>query len=114
MKETLMNLKKREEAYLNAQKVGSDEYNYSMNRLLDIERQLRAIDETEETAKRREKEAKSEHRHRMFDHGIDILKVVGTGILLPVIGLVCMTAAEKEITFRGALSDYTKLFIPKK
>ena len=111
--ETLMKLKEREEAYLSMQTDGSEEYVKSAARLLDIDRQIQSIKEAEENAKRKEREVKSERRDRIFGRCIDVFKA-GAGVVLPIIGLVCMTAAEKDITFRGALADYTKLFIPKK
>ena len=80
--------------YLAAQEVGSDEYEQAFDCLMKLEEQLASL----ECSKTR--------------NVIEIVKTVGQ-IMLPLIGLVCITAFEKEGTFTTALRGYVNLFIPK-
>lgn len=100
-KRLVTELIERERAYLAEQETGSPEYCASQKRLMDLEKlaqEIRTGDVTWE---------------RIFKIALETIKVIG-GIVLPIIGLVCITAAEKDIAFTGALRDYTKLFLPKK
>lgn len=63
---------------------------------------------------RKEKQSKVEKRDRVIGHVLDGVKFVTTSVIIPVVGLVWITAAEKEITFTGALREYTKCFLPKR
>ena len=96
-KSLLTKLIERESEYLAKQEVGSEEYNKSLQRLMELEKQ----------------KTESPKSERVFRNVLETVKVA-SGIALPLIGLVCITATEKEYTFRGALRDYTKLFLPKK
>lgn len=87
----------REKAYLVEQEVGSEEYNASLHRLMELEKQM----------------SESPKSERLYRNILEGVKVAG-GVLLPIIGLVCITATEKDCTFTGALKDYTKLFLPRK
>lgn len=95
-KNLLMECIERENAYLADQEVGSEEYKASLKRLMDLEKQM----------------SESPKNDRVIRNVIEAVKVGGS-IVLPIIGLVCITATEKEYTFTGALKDYTKLFLPK-
>ena len=85
----------REREYLASLEVGSDEYVKSQERLMKMEQML------------------EERKDRIAKNVLDGVKTA-SGIALPLIGLVWITAAEKEITFVGALREYTKYFLPKK
>ena len=100
-KRLVMELVERERAYFAEQEPGSPEYCASQKRLMDLEKlakEMRTGDVTWE---------------RIFKIALETIKVIG-GIALPLIGLTCITAAEKEITFTGALKEYTRLFLPKR
>lgn len=103
----------RERNYLHGQEVGSEAYNESLKRLGALEDKLFDLEKLEFEAASKEKQLKDEKKDRLTKNVIEGVKVVG-GIVIPVIGLVWITATEKETTFCGALKDYTKLFIPKK
>lgn len=109
----LCEMRDRERDYLMGLEPGSDEYVKSQSRLLNIEKQLHEMDNTDSNLVVRKAEVKSERRDRITRNIIEGFKA-GAGIVLPLIGLVCITATEKDTTFTGALRDYTKLFIPKK
>lgn len=94
-KKSLMALKEREEKRLSSLEIGTEEYNGCFHRILEITKQL------------------GENEDRWLKNILDGAKVVG-GVVLPLIGLVGITAVEKDITFTGALRDYTKCFLPKK
>lgn len=61
----------------------------------------------------KDKQSKDEKKDRFIRNVLEGVKV-GSGIVIPIIGLVWITAAEKEITFTGALKGYASLFVPKK
>lgn len=84
----------RERAYLANQEVGSEEYNASLRRLMELETHLT--------------ERKSKVTTALIETG-----KVAANVALPLIGLVWITANERDITFTGALRDYTKYFLPK-
>ena len=109
----LCEMRDREREYLLMQDPGSEEYIKSQLRLLDIEKQLHEMDNNDAALVTKTAEVKSERRDRITRNIIEAVKA-GAGIVLPLIGLVCITATEKDSTFTGALKDYTKLFIPKK
>lgn len=94
-KNLLMEQIERETKYLAEQTVGTEEYVKSQERLMALQKQLTELDD----------------QTKRF--GLETIKVAG-GILLPIIGLIGITAAEKEITFTGALREYTKYFLPGK
>ena len=96
-KDILMELQEREKEYLADQEVGSEEYNASLHRIMSLEKQI----------------CESPKNDRLYRNILEGIKVIG-GVTLPLIGLVWITAAEKDITFTGALKDYTKLLLPKK
>lgn len=91
----LMEQYERERIHLAEQEEGSEEYVASLYRLMDIEKQL------------------ASHKEWVSRTALETVKVVG-GVVLPIVGLIGITAAEKEISFVGALRDYTKYFLPKK
>lgn len=93
----LQGLIEREKKYLAEQETGSEEYVASLKRLMELEKQ----------------ESESTKGERMYKNILEGVKVV-SGIALPLIGLVCITATEKDTTFCGALRGYTQLFIPKR
>ena len=94
-KTILMEQIERERTYLAGLETGSNEYADSQARLLELEKQL------------------AEQEDTLVRTIIEISKVT-IGFATPIIGLVWITAAEKDITFTGALRDYTKCFLPKK
>ena len=54
-----------------------------------------------------------EDKDRLIRNVLEGVKV-GSGIVLPIIGLVAITAVEKDTTFTGSLREYTRYFLPKK
>lgn len=99
MRDRLLSLIERERAYLEKQEDGSDEYCKSLNRLAELEKQLFELE--------------SSKKDRIVRNVVEGVKI-GSGVIMPFIGLVWITAVEKDTTFTGALRDYTKYFLPKK
>ena len=100
---TLINkLINEESEYLSKCEVGSDEYNASQKRLIALEDKLADLEKVE-----------SDKKDKLINYILEGIKI-GSGIVLPVVGLVWITASEKEISFTGALKEYTRMFIPKK
>ena len=85
----------REREYLNAQEVGSDDYNKSLSRLNDLNGIL----------------ADLEDKHAKI--AIDIAKVA-SGFVLTVGGIVFFTANERDMTYTGVAKDFIRTFVPKK
>jgi hypothetical protein len=73
-----------------------------MNRLNTLEEKIADLDKFEDNRK-----------DRIIKNIFDGIKTF-TGFAMPIIGLVAITAVEKEITFTGSLRDYAKLFIPRR
>ena len=62
---------------------------------------------------RKQQQMEDEKKDRFVKNVLEEFKV-GGAIVFPVIGLVWITAAEKDISFTGALREYTKYFLPRK
>ena len=112
-KTLLVELIEREREYVATLNEKSEDYNKSIYRLMDLEKQLAEHERSEADAERRQLEATEDQKDRKTKNIIEAVKV-GSGIMLPLIGLVWITATEKEVTFTGALREYTKCFLPKK
>ena len=123
-KNHLMEQIERERTYLGKHDVGSEEYTSSWNRLMSMEKTLFEMEKTEQEALRKQLETErdteikqlemsEEKKNKIIGHVLEGVKI-GSGIVLPLVGLVWITASEKEITFTGALREYTKYLLPKK
>ena len=108
-KTLLLNLIEREQNYFDSQESGSEEYVNSQARLMKLNSQL-----TEQEKAESEKEASAkDQKNTLIRNVLEGVKV-GSGIVLPIIGLVAITAVEKDTTFTGSLREYTRYFLPKK
>jgi hypothetical protein len=92
----------RESAYLSKQEVGTEEYCKSQERLNNLEEKMADYVKFEDNRK-----------DRTVKNVIEGAKTVG-GIVLPVIGLVAITAFEKNDSFTTSLRGFVNCFIPKK
>ena len=131
LKELLLEDIEREHDHLLDQEVGDEEYIATMKRLNILEDKLHEVKklEADSEAKANQislerekfihetetkaKQTQDEKKDKLIRNVLEGIKV-GSGIIIPIIGLVWITATEKEVTFTGALKDYTKLFVPKK
>ena len=108
-KTLLSNLIEREQNYFDSQESGSEEYVNSQARLMKLNSQLTELEKAES-----EKEASAkDQKNTLIRNVLEGVKV-GSGIILPIIGLVAITAVEKDTTFTGSLREYTRYFLPKK
>ena len=108
-KTLLLNLIEREQNYFDSQESGSEEYVNSQARLMKLNSQLTELEKAES-----EKEASAkDQKNTLIRNVLEGVKV-GSGIVLPIIGLVAITAVEKDTTFTGSLREYTRYFLPKK
>lgn len=114
LKTVLREEMEREYDFLCEQEVGSEDYIQSLKRLGDIQDKLSAIEQFESESATKVMQLEDEKKDRRHKNIIDIAKTILCGVIVPGVGLVCITATEKNTTFCGALKDYTKLFIPKK
>lgn len=102
-KATVEEMITREQAYLEKQEVGTEEYNDSQKRLIALQEQLRECEKTDIDSK-----------DRFVKFILEVVKVVGCGIVLPVIGLIAITAQEREISYVGAMKSLLSAFVPGK
>ena len=108
-KTLLLNLIEREQTYFESQKSGSEEYVNSQARLMKLSSQLTDLEKAEA-----EKEASvKDQKNTLIRNVLEGVKV-GSGIILPVIGLGASTAVEKDTTFTGAVREYTRDLLPNK
>ena len=126
-KTLLLNLIEREQTYFESQKPGSEEYVDSQSRLMKLSSQLADLEKTETELKTTEEKLElskaelevtknvsvKEEKDRLIRNILEGVKV-GSGIILPIIGLVAITAVEKDTTFTGSLREYTRYFLPNK
>ena len=126
-KTLLLNLIEREQTYFESQKPGSEEYVDSQSRLMKLSSQLADLEKTETELKTTEEKLEitkaelevtkdvsvKENKDRLIRNILEGVKV-GSGIILPIIGLVAITAVEKDTTFTGSLREYTRYFLPNK
>lgn len=126
-KTLLLNLIEREQTYFESQRPGSEEYVDSQARLMKLSNQLADLEKTETELKTTEEKLElskaelevtkdvsvKENKDRLIRNILEGVKV-GSGIILPIIGLVAITAVEKDTTFTGSLREYTRYFLPKK
>ena len=112
-KTLLLNLIEREQNYFENQKPGSDEYVDSQTRLMKLNAQLTELEKAEEDLKLSKDTTAKDQKNTLIRNVLEGVKV-GSGIVLPIIGLVAITAVEKDITFTGSLREYTRFFLPKK
>lgn len=99
--------------YLANHEVGSDEYNAAQNQLVTLEKLLFEMEKSEVEAERKQQEITDTKHSQVIGNILEGVKVAG-GIVLPLVGLVWITATEKDTTFTGALREYTKYFLPKR
>ena len=119
-KTLLMQLIEREKVYFDSLKPDDEEYAKSQTRLMKLNSQLTDLEKTEVELEKSKEElelsketSKKENKDRFIKNIMEGVKI-GSGIILPIVGLVGITAVEKEITFTGALREYTRYFLPKK
>ena len=85
----------REYEYLKTQKVGSEEYNKSLDRLMVLEEKLTGRNDT------------------MLKNIFEGVKTA-SGIVLPLVGLVAIMGFEKSESFTTSLRGFVGYFLPKK
>ena len=111
---TLLNEQiERERTYLGDCEVGTEEYNESMKRLNTLDDKLADLEKTEAEAVRKDKQMREDKKDRLVKNVIEGVKVF-FGVVTPFIGLVAITAFEKDSTFTSALKGYVNCFVPKK
>lgn len=103
----------REIKHQRACEVGSEEYNDSLRRLGTLEDKLADIEKFESETVRKDVQMKEEKNDRLVKNIIEGVKVGGS-IVLPIIGLVAITAFEKSETFTSSLKGFVNCFLPRK
>lgn len=109
----LMKQIKREQTYCDKQEIGSEEYEKSFKRLTVLRDDLMELEKFEADNDRRNRELADTKKDRKTKNVIEVVKVVGTGMIMPCIGFVVVTAFEKEDSFTSALKKVVDSFVPK-
>ena len=112
-KTLLLDLIEREQKYFDNQEPGSEEYVNSQSRLMKLNAQLTDLEKTEADLESGKNAEAKDQKDKLIRNILEGIKV-GSGIVLPIIGLVAITAVEKDTTFTGSLRGYTQYFLPKK
>ena len=102
----LKDLIERQRRYIDTLDNGTDEYVSAVKLLMDLEKELSEIEKNEA-------EMVQDQKSRRVGTILEAVKIA-TNVGLPLVGYVVIVAAEKDITFTGALRDVTKCFLPKK
>lgn len=102
MKTLLMELIEREKAHFAEQDVGGEEYCASQQRLMELEKHMAELEVND-----------NDKKDKVIRNIFEGIKTA-SGIVIPFVGLVWITATEKDTTFTGALKEYTRYFLPKK
>lgn len=113
-RDLLMKQIEREQKYCDAQNVGTEEYNNSFYRLSDLRKELADLEKAESDAEIKQKELDDAKHDRKVKNTLEGVRVVGCGIVLPLVGYVVVTAFEKDDSFTSALKGVVNCFIPKK
>lgn len=114
MDETLLTtLIEREKEYFDDQEPGSKEYVESQNRLMKLKSQLTDLEKSRTELEESKDVSEKDQKDKLIRNILEGIKV-GSGIILPIIGLIGITAVEKDTTFTGSLRGYTSYFMPKK
>lgn len=113
-KELLMKQLKREQEYCDECEIGTKEYEESFKRLSLLRKELADLERNESENERRVREMTDNKKDRIVKNTLEGVKIVGTGILMPCIGYVVVTAFEKDDSFTSALKKVVDCFIPKK
>lgn len=113
-KELLMKAIEREQTYCDKQQVGTEEYQESFDRLMRLRKELADLEKAEAEIELKTQEAANAKKDRRVKNGIEIGKVVGTGIVMPCIGLVAVLAFEKNDSFTTSMKRVVDCFIPKR
>ena len=112
-KDLLMKQIEREQIYLDKQKIGTEEYEDSFNRLQSLRKELANIEKTEAELEMKKQELAESKKDKFAKNCIEVGKVVGTGMIMPAIGLVAITAFEKDDSFTSSLKRIIDSFTPK-
>lgn len=113
-RDLLMKLIEREQKYCDAQQVGTADYCDSFDRLLDLRKELAALEKTETDILIKEKEMKGVKSDRTVKNVIEGVKV-GGGIVTSVGIAVGVMAMEKEgYTFTSLCKSVLNQLISKK
>lgn len=113
-KELLMTAIEQEKEYFDNCNPGTEEYDDSFRRLSSLRKELADLEKAEAENERRNRELKDAKKDRIVKNTLEGVKIVGTGIIMPCIGYVVVTAFEKDDSFTSSLKRVVDCFIPKK
>lgn len=113
-KELLMTAIEEEKGYFDNCSPGTEEYDASFKRLSSLRKELADLERVEAENDRRNRELKDTKKDRIVKNTLEGVKIVGTGIIMPCIGYVVVTAFEKDDSFTSSLKRIVDCFIPKK
>ena len=112
-KELLMKELERMQQYCDHCNIGTDEYDDAFEKLMKLRKELAELEKIEAENDRKNRELADTKKDRRAKNTIEVLKFVGTGIVMPCIGFVVVTAFEKDDSFTSSLKRTIDCFVPK-
>lgn len=112
-RELLVKMIEREQRFCDECDVDTEAYDRSFDRLAKLRKELADLDKAEAELARKEQELVDCKKDRFAKNAIEIAKFVGTGVLMPCIGFVVVTAFEKDDSFTSSLKRVVDAFVPK-
>lgn len=112
-RELLVKMIEREQKFCDGCDADTEEYDRSFERLAKLRKELADLDKAEAELARKERELVDCKKDRFAKNVIEVAKFVGTGIVMPCIGFVVVTAFEKDDSFTSSLKRVVDAFVPK-
>ena len=103
-----------ERNYLGEQKVGTKEYNESLNRLNTLLDKLTEIEKFESEIERKDRQVDDERKNRKVDKFIDVTKFSIGGIVVPVVMTLVILKWEETGSITTAMRTWITNNVPKK
>lgn len=112
-KDLLMKEIERVQTYCDNCDIGTEEYNDAFDKLMKLRKELAELEKNEAEIDRKNRELADTKKDRRVKNVIEVAKFVGTGIVMPCIGFVVVTAFEKDDSFTSSLKRVVDCFVPK-
>lgn len=112
-KDLLMKELERMQKYCDHCNIGTEEYDDAFDKLMRLRKELAELEKNEAEIDRKNRELADAKKDRRVKNVLEGVKIVGTGIVMPCIGYVVVTAFEKDDSFTSSLKRVVDCFVPK-
>lgn len=113
-KDLLLKRIEKEEAYLEEQTPGSDEYKHSQDRLNKMLEMLGTLEQSEQDTVRKDEQMKCEKKTKRNELIMDCVKVGLCGVVVPVAMTLLTFKFEESNSLSTALRGWVTNNVPKK